>query len=185
MDGVRFIVNWVNKQVAGYCQIQSINGLLQNSQRTISGYLWFGWIILKNGFDLRDELFSLSSGLKPIPVLAMASHESRRYGVAPNAIDETINAIKIVLKFFRRSCSYVMSQLSHIYFHYFPPAHTLLLYIFGHSLPLTFEALSILLLSNRSLLFVNTWLIGELTSWESFLIVLDMWLDLDSNVSLT
>jgi hypothetical protein len=115
----------------------------------------------------------------------MASHESRRYGVAPNAIDETINAIKIVLKFFRRSCSYVMSQLSHIYFHYFPPAHTLLLYIFGHSLPLTFEALSILLLSNRSLLFVNTWLIGELTSWESFLIVLDMWLDLDSNVSLT
>lgn len=35
-------------------------------------------------------LFSLSSGLRPIPVFAMASQESRRYGVAPKDMDETI-----------------------------------------------------------------------------------------------
>jgi hypothetical protein len=56
--------------------------------------------IIKNGFDLRDELFSLSSGLKLIPVLAMASHESRRYGVAPNAIDETVKRNLNLLKKF-------------------------------------------------------------------------------------
>lgn len=58
-------------------------------QRIINYSYWNRMVLISRTNHSREELFSLSSGLSPIPVLAMASHESRRYGVAPNAMDDT------------------------------------------------------------------------------------------------